>query len=303
MPDMAPVTVVETVDAEGRRFGSAPIDHPGAAGLGIHFSAFFGAWGNARAYRDTFQGYFHRLKMLGSDESLDWLFLCDTHGVNANGSYYLGEAGDLYVERAMHEIIGAELSRRERRPDQVVTLGSSMGATAALDLGLDLGVAGIVAIGPHVDLDTSAELQDRMAEVSWICPDGDALAPHNHHLTRPVNSRLDAWPAGKPLPRLFVQSCEDDAGVHREQVLPLVERWRSMGGRVDLDVRPVGGHTSDFATRAVLLDATHAILEDRPIDVERYRTDPEFAGTITRPPLEHRVRRRLSLARKRLLRR
>ena len=42
----------------------------------------------------------------------NWLFLCDSHGVNGNGTYYLGERGDRYVERAMHAVIdmGASIS-------------------------------------------------------------------------------------------------------------------------------------------------------------------------------------------------
>lgn len=290
------------VDDRGRRFGYAPVDH-GASSLGIHFSAFFGAWGNARPYRETFGGYFHRRKMLGSDPTHDWLFLCDAHGANDNGCYYLGEAGDLYVQRATLAIIGQELERLGHPPERVVLLGSSMGGTAALALGLELGVAGIVAIGPHIDLDRSAVAGDRMAEVAWICPDGDPLAAHNHHLTRGITRRLADWPDGRPLPRLFVQSCEDDPGVHHEQVVPLVERWRELGGDATLDARPVGGHTSDWATRPLLLDATDRLLAGEAIDVGAYQRDPRFAGTLTAPPLSHRLRRRASLARKRLLRR
>src|SRR5262249_40633274 len=103
------------------------------------------------------------------------------------------------------------------------------------------------------------------------------------------------------LPRLFVQSCADDAGVHHEQVIPLVERWRSLGGMADLDVRPRGGHTSDWATRALLLDATGRILRGESIDPERYATDPAFAGSQTRQPLSHRLRRAASRTRRRLL--
>ena len=295
------VTVVEHIDEAGHRFGFSPVDHEGASTVGIHFSAFFGAWGDARAYRDTFGGYFHRRKMLGTDDRRDWLFLCDDHGVHGNGCYYLGEAGDLYVQRGTEAVIRSELARRGHAPDRTVTLGSSMGGTAALWFGLELGVAGIVAIGPHIDLDTSAVHGDRMAEVGWICPDGDVLAAHNRRYTRAINRRLDSWPRGAPLPRLFVQSCADDAGVHDEQVVPLVERWRSLGGHADLDVRPVGGHTSDWATRALLLDATDRLLGGEAIDVTRYQEDPAFAGTLTTPPLQHRLRRRASLLRKRVL--
>jgi len=89
--------------------------------------------------------------------------------------------------------------------------------------------------------------------------------------------------------------------VHDEQVVPLVERWRARGGDVTTDFRPSGGHTSDWATRAVLLDAVDRLAEGRPIDVDRYRDDPAYAGRLTTPPVTHRLRRAASLTRKRVL--
>lgn len=301
MPDTVALPAVETHrDDAGRGFGFVHVPHAGATDLVVHFSAFFGAWGNAKPYRDQFQGYFHRLKMLGSDPGHNWLFLCDAYGAFDNGTYYTGERGDLFVERAMTRIIDRHLDDHGYRGRPLVTVGSSMGATAALKFGLDLDADGIVAICPHIDLDVCAARQDRMAEVAWICPDGDALAEHNHPITRQIRARLTAR-RDRPLPRLYVQSCEDDVGVHDEQVIPLVQRWRGAGGEAVTDFRPVGGHTSDHATRAVLLDAVGALATGDPIDVERYRSDPAYAGTLVRPPLTHRVRRAASLGRKRVL--
>lgn len=296
----APDVEMHTDDA-GRRFGFVHVAHPGATGLAVHFSAFFGAWGDAKVYRDQFQGYFHRLKMLGADESRNWLFLCDPYGAFANGTYYTGRAGDLFVERAMTRIIDLHLDRFGYRNQPLVTLGSSMGATAALKFGLDLDADGVVAICPHIDLDICAARQGRMAEVAWICPDGDPVAAHNRPLTRQIRGRLDTRPADRPLPRLFVQSCEDDDGVHTEQVVPLIARWRAHGGEVVTDFRPVGGHTSDYATAAVLRDAVGALADGRALDVARYRADSAYAGRLVRPPVSHRLRRAASLGRKRLL--
>ena len=177
-----------------------------------------------------------------------------------------------------------------------------MGATAALKWGLMLPTGGVVAITPHIDLDISARFQGREAEVAFICPDGDPFAESNFPYTRQVRRLLDAWPPSSMLPRLFVQSCEDDHGVHQEQVLPLVDEWRSHGGRAELDARPHGGHTSDFATRELLLDVIGRMLAGTVIPVDDYSTDPRFRGVLTRPPLTHRLRRAASLARKRVLR-
>jgi hypothetical protein len=292
--------VEEYVDAAGRRFGYVHVRHPGSRGLGIHCSAFFGAWGNARVYQD-FRGYFHRLKMLGGDPTHDWLFLCDPFGASENGTYYTGAAGDLFVERAMHAIVDRVVDEGGYRPAETVTLGSSMGATGALTLGITRGVAGVVAVSPHIDLDICATQQNRFREVAFACPDGDPTNPANFPITRRVRALVAD--ATAPLPRLYIQACRDDRGVFDEQVVPLVERWRAHGGEACLDARPTGGHTSDWAPRALLLDVTRRLVAGDDLPLGAYQRDPEFAGTVTHPPLTHRIRRRLSLSRKAVRRR
>ena len=92
------------VDPQGREFHYIHVNQ-GNSDLGIHFSAFFGDWGDHPKYRQTFGGYFHRLKMLSSDQSIDWLFLCDAYGADGNGTYYIGKSDDQFVERAIVEIL------------------------------------------------------------------------------------------------------------------------------------------------------------------------------------------------------
>jgi len=289
-------------DADDRTYNFVPVGH-GASDLVVHFSAFFGEWGNAKPYRDTFHGYYHRLKMLGGESGHDWLFLCDQYGAERNGTYYTGEKGDFFVERAMLEILGQEMSRSGHGPDGTVLMGSSMGATAALKFGLMLDVKGIIAISPHVDLDLCAARQGRERHVAFIIPDGDTQAPRNFVYTRQIRTLLESRSTERPPPTLFIQSCADDDGVYVEQVLPLVETWCSKGGTAFLDTRPLGGHTSDWATKALLLDAADALMAGRHVDVDRYQSDPQFAGQLTRTPVSHRLRRRVSLARNWVLRR
>jgi hypothetical protein len=297
-----PWPVQTYTDSEGRPFSYVLVEHPGANTLVVHFSAFFGDWGDARPYRQQFGGYFHRLKMLGGEPQHHWLFVCDAYGAHQNGTYYTGSKGDLFVERAMSHIIDGSLHQLGLGADDVITAGSSMGATAALKFGLLGRSRGVVAIAPHIDLDICAARQNRWEEVAFICPDGDPMNPANWPLTRQVSRMVDAWDPGITLPRLFLQSSADDAGVHVEQVLPLLERWRAKGGRVDLDERPAGGHTSDWATKAVLVDVLNRYFEGQPLDITRYQQDPLYRGAITKSPWSHRVRRRLSLTRKSLLR-
>jgi pimeloyl-ACP methyl ester carboxylesterase len=285
------------VDEAGRRFEYVSIHHAGSTGLVVHLSAFFGKWGETKENRDQFQGYFHRMKMLGADQTNDWLFICDSYGANRNGTYYTGEGGDLFVERAMVAIAREEIESRGMGSKDVVTMGSSMGATGALVLALQLDVAGIVAIAPHVDLDLAATLCGRYQEVAFACADGDPTSEASRAVTRRVRTLLGERSPERPLPRLFVQSMADDLGVHGPQVVPLVEEWMEHGGRVDLDLRPIGGHTSDYATRALLLDACHCLLSGDPIDVTRYSEDPDFAGVLSVPTRSQRLRRRLGLGR------
>jgi hypothetical protein len=302
MTDEVPFSpVIRTyTDPQGRLFDYVHLTHPGSRGLAVHFSAFFGKWGDAKPYRERFSGYFHRLKMLGTEEAYDWLFLCDAYGAFGNGTYYTGEKGDLYVERAMNAIIGRISTDGGHLPSAIVTLGSSMGATAALKFGLCFDVAGILAISPHIDLDICALRQNRFEEVAFIIPSGDVADPANYPFTRQVRRLVEERDRERPFPRLMVQSCADDVGVHQEQVLPLLDAWRAKGGSADLDVRPTGGHTSDFATKPMMIDAVGRLMTGTPIDVRRYRVDPEVAGSVTRPPLSHRLRRAASLTRKRL---
>jgi hypothetical protein len=283
--------VREHRDAEGRVFRYVHVRHPGARGLVIHFSAFFGEWGDARPYRKVFQGHFHRLRMLGEVADHDWLFLCDEYGADGNGTYYTGEAGDFFVERAMLDLIAGVMRGSGIDAASVVTMGSSMGATAALKFGLMLGVRGVVAISPHVDLDICATRQGRWRHVAFICPDGEPLAEHNRVYTRQV-ARLVADPArSATLPRLFIQACRDDDGVFKEQVEPLCRAWSAAGGDVCLDARRRGGHTSDHATRPLLLDVATALLDGGVIDVAHYQRDRGFRGRSPRAGLQGSARK------------
>jgi hypothetical protein len=282
--------VREHRDDQGRVYRYVHVQHPGSRGLVVHFSAFFGEWGDARQYRKVFSGHFHRLGMLGDAADHDWLFVCDEFGADDNGTYYTGKAGDLFVERAIVDLIRSIAADSGVAPTSIVTMGSSMGATAALKFGMILGARGIVAVSPHIDLDICAVEQGRWRHVAFICPDGDPVALHNHVYTRQIRRLVGAQRIAR-LPRLFVQACRDDHGVFTEQVEPLCAAWNQAGGSVTLDARRHGGHTSDHATRPLLLDAVARLLDDRPIDVRRYQRNRRFRGRNASTGLIRRLRR------------
>ena len=262
-------------DPNGRQFHYVHIDN-GSNRLGIHFSAFFGDWGDDPKYRATFGGYFHRLKMLGSEPAYDWLFLCDAYGADENGTYYIGKDNDRFVDNAMESIFADVGVGTKYNPESIVTIGSSMGATAAIRYGIRHRIRGIIAISPHIDLDTSARMQGRERHVAWVLADGDTQAVHNRPTTRELRTLVANHVAsGEKLPALFVQSFSDDIGVHHEQVIPFVTEWRKCGS-VFLDERRFGGHTSEFATRELLLDAMSRLLLESPPPINRYKWSRSF---------------------------
>ena len=219
--------------------------YPGDEALCVHFSAFFGEWGEERKNRALYQGYFHRLRMFWPLTRYRFLFLSDTFGADGNGTYYKGESGDFFVERAMREIMDRVQEEEGVDSKRVVMLGSSMGATAALHFALERQAAGAVVVSPHIDLDLSARFQGRSRHVAAMLGADDVESPRHFPVTREVRAQAETAPIG---PRIAIQSMEDDGGVHDEQVIPFVERWRARGGAVDCDYRPEGGHTSEFAS-------------------------------------------------------
>jgi pimeloyl-ACP methyl ester carboxylesterase len=242
--DAALATYQRGIEIEDRLYNY--VFYPGAGdALCVHFSAFFGEWGDRRPYRALYQGYFHRMRMFWPLTSSRFLFLCDTFGADRNGTYYKGEHGDFFVERAMSQILDRVQEQVGIPNDRVVLMGSSMGATAAARFALKRQAAGAVLVVPHLDLDLCARYQGRARHVAAMLGDDDVEAPRHYPVTREIRSLTETVPTG---PRLAIQSIRDDVGVHSEQVLPLVEMWSGRGGVVDLDERETGGHTSEYAT-------------------------------------------------------
>jgi dienelactone hydrolase len=233
-----------TASIEGRSYSYVVLPGSGRT-LCVHYSAFFGEWGDQRQTRAQFKGWFHRLRMFWPLADHHFLFLCDTYGADSNGTYYKGVDGDFFVERAMDAIQADVAERLDLGPSEIVTLGSSMGATAALRFALRHGYAGAVAVSPHIDLDTSALRQGRLRHVAAIVGRDDVSAPELRPVTREIAGLVAST---RPLPRLVIQSMLDDHGVHEEQVLPLVEAWKGASGDVKTDFHPRGGHTSEYAS-------------------------------------------------------
>jgi pimeloyl-ACP methyl ester carboxylesterase len=214
--------------------------------LCIHFSAFFDAGAARRRWRGAdLNGFFHRLRMFWPLSDYHFLFVSDTFGAEDNGCYYKGLDQNFFVERATHRIIDEVQQELELDPSQIVTAGSSMGGTAALRFALTRNLAGAVAVCPHIDLDISALRQNRLPHVAAVLGSDAVEDPRFAPITREIR---DLAGSVSDLPRLAIQSMEDDDGVHFEQVLPLIDLWRSRGGEVQPEFHATGGHTSGYAT-------------------------------------------------------
>jgi hypothetical protein len=270
-------------DKAGREFHFIYVDN-GTGRLGIHFSAFFGDWGDDPKYRASFGGYFHRRNMLGSSQEFDWLFLCDAFGADKNGTYYTGKWNDLFVEDAMFSIIESVGVGTKYFHRDVFTIGSSMGATAALKFGLSLNATGIIAISPHIDLDICAKTQGRQRHVAWILDSEDTDNAKFHGITRQIRTWLEhPTDLDLPLPQLFIQSCKDDLGVHQEQVVPLARFWHDRNCVISEDFRRFGGHTSIYATRSLLLEVARCFFSAEEIPLRSLRIRSEYLpGSIFR---------------------
>lgn len=265
-------------DDKGREFYYSLVEN-NSDKLVVHFTAFFGDWGDRKEYKENYKGYFHRYKMLANQQAFNVLFLCDHYGVTNNGTYYTGKAGDFFVERAVKKIILSTLKRLNISTDKVISIGSSMGATAAIKFGLIEKFKGIIAIAPHIDLDLCAKFQGREHHVAWICPDGDTQSPSNYVYTRQIRKLLSEA-SSQQLPRLFIHSCMDDKGVYDEQVVPFVNSYKNKGGQVDLFIKSFGGHGSDACGKEVLLDLIAKYFENKPVDVQLYNKSSYLTNIV-----------------------
>lgn len=260
------------IDRESRSFHYLLIKRSNTNKVVVHFTAFFGDWGDRKEYKENYQGYFHRLKMLGQEEDFSSIFICDQYGFTKNGTYYLGENGDLFVERAVTEILETEFQNNNFSYSNAIMIGSSMGATAALKFGLKFNAKAIVAICPHIDLDICAKMQGREPHVAFVCPDSDPYKIENYVYTRQIRSQIDKHDKSKFLPVLYIHSSKDDHGVHFEQVLPLAKSWQDKGGICYLDERSEGGHTSEYCHKKVILRVLSQLFAGLQIDIKELQS-------------------------------
>ena len=198
---------------------------------------------------------FHGFKAASSFEDFSFTLVRDDSGLTGDGTYYFGKANNPFIEVAVSELvehIKNEL-RSSSRQTRFFGVGSSMGSYAAVKFGILNSLDTAVAMVPHFDLAAAAKYCGRKRWIDWATEGATALEKKAY-----MNRLADVVKANpKNLPTLFVQSAKDDVGVHKEQVVPFVDLYGSLGGKVFTDFRDFGGHSMINASNEYI----HAVLD------------------------------------------
>lgn len=184
---------------------------------------------------------FHGFKAASTFDDYSFTLIRDDSGLTGDGTYYYGKANNPFIEQAVSELI-TFIQNEIKQSSQItrfIGVGSSMGAYAATKFGILNNFHAVLAMVPHFDLSSAVKYCGRKIWIDWAC-DGATSIEINLYMSRLQN--LVSTHTGK-LPTLFVQSAEDDIGVHDKQVLPFVALYEASGGSVQCDFRSSGGHS------------------------------------------------------------
>lgn len=214
---------------------------------------------------------FHGFRFSSVHDQFDWVLLRDQFGYTQDGTYYGGRAGDLFVESAVNEFVSGIIAERRRlNPDvRFVMIGSSMGAFAAIKFAV-LNRVPAFGWSPHLDVEIA---MNSCGRGPWVrhCIEGgspDEVEEYLHRMERVLVSH-----SGQ-LPDLILQAAKDDPFVYPEQVVPFVDRYRSGGGQVQLDLRESGGHSSTHAPDEYVIAAITSLASGTSLDLEAMRRLP-----------------------------
>lgn len=184
---------------------------------------------------------FHGFKAASTFDNYSFTLIRDNSGLTGDGTYYFGKANNPFIEQAVSELITFIQNEIKQSSQQTkfIGVGSSMGAYAATKFGMLNNFQAVLAMVPHFDLYSAVKFCGRKIWIDWAC-DGATSQEIKLYMSRLQN--LVSSHTGN-LPTLFVQSAEDDIGVHAEQVLPFVALYEASGGKVECDFRISGGHS------------------------------------------------------------
>ncbi len=195
---------------------------------------------------------FHGFRVSSENSEFNWVLIRDHAGYTNDGTYYGGKAGNLFIEDAVSELIAklsSDFTERESNT-RFIAMGSSMGGYAAMKFALLCNIGSCFVYSPHFDMRIAMRNCGRKLWIEWALADGTEQEKQEY-LCR-LQILLEQNASAVRNTKVLIQATSDDQFVYPEQIVPFLERYRSAGGSIELDLRDRGGHTSIHTPNAYI---------------------------------------------------
>lgn len=185
----------------------------------------------------------------------------DTFGYDGLGSWWLGEAGDLFLVDMISEMVRSV--KEETGSAELFTWGISMGGYGAILHGLRLDACAVFAHVPQTLLQGSQYAVMGMDEY-FEAALGPAPESEYNDLCRLVDHTVES---GRALP-LFMLSANrfDLAGYLDEQVFRFTDCLQKHGANFALEIHPVRGHGFNPSMRESIPRTVNTYHQTAPAD-------------------------------------
>lgn len=164
------------------------------------------------------------------------LFIKDDFAPNGRGSYYLGEHGQYNVERLVHEMVQAFITRLH--PEKVLFIGSSKGGYGAINCGVEFENAVIIAGAPQYRLGTYLDKPVNRPNLV------DIIGEYTPENIAALDIRLEQKLAADPF--AGTQTCylhySDQEHTYEKHIRDLLKDLKATGMRVYEDVAAYTEH-------------------------------------------------------------
>lgn len=169
--------------------------------------------------------------------NFDLLLPLDNFGWKGLGSWFWGEKGSNYVERAAASLI--EKVRADLGTKRWFAIGASMGGFAALYHGIKYAADGVYVMTPIIDL--KAKIRDyraRNIQTSYT----ELAAPEDGNLERVPDIYIETKQAETLPPLFLIQNQYDRSNPFGEDTLPLLQIYSEKKAWHGLRIQPSIGH-------------------------------------------------------------